>query len=73
MSLWEKKLVDWQRRIKPGDVVKSTANENYLVTDILHWEEEIWVSVYCSRGIIVKPSASLLPLDNSEVWVKNAD
>lgn len=71
MSLWDKKLADWQRHVKPGDVVKSHDNENYIVTAILAWGDEMWVSVSCSRGIIVKPTISLLPLDDNEVWEMN--
>ena len=71
MSLWEKKLADWQRSIKAGDMVKSQDNENYLVTDVLVWGEEIWLSVQCARGVIVKPCVSLLPLDDNDVWSKN--
>ncbi len=68
MNLWEKRLAEWQRNIKPGSMVKSHNNENYIVTEVLHWGDEVWVSVSCARGIIVKPSASLLPLDDNEVW-----
>lgn len=68
MSLWDKKLAAWQRKIKSGDMVKSHNNENYIVTDVLTWDDEVWVSVNCARGIIVKPCVSLLPLDDNDVW-----
>lgn len=68
MSLWDKKLAKWQRNIKSGDMVKSHDNENYIVTEVLTWGDEVWVSVNCARGIIVKPSDSLLPLDDNDIW-----
>ena len=68
MSLWDKKLAAWQKKIKSGDMVKSHDNENYIVTNVLTWGDEVWVSVSCTRGIIIKPCVSLLPLDDNDVW-----
>lgn len=67
MSLWDKNLASWQRNIKSGDMAKSQDNENYLVTDVLTSGAEIWLSVQCARGVIVKPCVSLLPLDDNDV------
>ena len=68
MSLYEQQLKKWQDRINKGWIVTSSTGENFLVVDRLAWGDDLWLTVQCARGVIVKPSNTLLPLDESEIY-----
>ena len=68
MVLYEKQLKLWQKRINKGWIVTSSTGENVLVIDRLSWGDDLWLTVQCSRGVVVKPSSTLLPLDESEIY-----
>ena len=68
MSLYEQQLKKWQDRINKGWIVTSSSGENFLVVDRLSWGDDLWLTVQCARGVIVKPSNTLLPLDESEIY-----
>jgi hypothetical protein len=71
MSLYESQLKLWRSRISPGCVVSSSTGENFLVIDRLTWGDDLWLTVQCTRGVVVKPSTTLLPLDESEIYGDN--
>lgn len=68
MALYEKQLKLWQDRINKGWIVTSSTGENFLVIDRLTWGDDLWLTVQCSRGVVVKPSNTLLPLDENEIY-----
>ncbi len=71
MALYERQLKLWQNRINKGWIVTSSSGENFLVIDRLAWGDDLWLTVQCSRGVIVKPSNTLLPLDENEIYGDN--
>ncbi len=71
MALYEQQLKKWQGRISKGWIVTSSTGENFLVIDRLAWGDDLWLTVQCSRGVIVKPSNTLLPLDDNEIYGGN--
>jgi hypothetical protein len=61
-------LLRWQKQIDKGSIVMSDEREKFLVIDRLTAGDEVWFTVQCARGVLVKPSYSLLPLEDSEVF-----